>query len=94
MDRKRYQYNCVGCSNVKELHHIVDNSKMITYQTFVKNVNKDDFTELKEYFGYEKNSRVGLTFKDDWHISYFKSKTPKGKTVYYFAHSAIEYIFY
>jgi hypothetical protein len=28
----------------------------------------------------------------DWHVSYHRSKY-KGKTVYYFRHSAIEYIF-
>lgn len=91
-----YRFNCVGCRNVRFLSYIVDNSKEISYRTFTENVNKEDFEELKEnYFSfYEKNAKKGLTFKNDWHITYYKSKTPKGKPVYFFVHSAIEYIFY
>lgn len=91
-----YRFNCVGCGDVEMLTHIIDNSREISYATFMRNVDKESFKELKEnYFEfYEKSSKTGLTFKNDWHITYFKSKTPKGKVVYFFSHSAIEYIFY
>ena len=91
---KSFKYNCVGCPNIKELHYIIDNSRQISYNTFIANVNKNDMEMLIDNLGYSKHYKQGLIFSKDWHISYHKSKTQKGKTVYYFTHSAIEYIFY
>jgi len=102
----KYKFNCVEASRhlQKEfLRHAIDNSKEITYNTFVKNIGNDYFKEfIKENFTqYETNSKKGLTFKNDWHISYHKSyfdviKDSKRKRyiVYYFRHSSIEYLFY
>jgi hypothetical protein len=92
--KKSFKYNCVGCSNVKELHYIIENSRQISYKTFINNVNKNDMEILIDNLGYSKHYKQGLIFSNDWHISYHKSKTQKGKIVYYFSHSAIEYIFY
>jgi hypothetical protein len=91
-DQFKYQYNCVSPKSLKELNHIIDNLTNITYETFRKHVNKDDFKMLKESLGYVPGSLP--TWKQDWSITYHKSKTPKGKTVYIFCHSGIEYIFY
>lgn len=54
-------------------------------------VRKEDISILTDRLGYKSS---GLTFKRDWHIGYYKSKIPSGKVVYYFRHSAVEYVFY
>jgi hypothetical protein len=90
-----FQYNCVGCIKLKELTYIIENMKTITYETFRKNVDKESFQDVVDSFGvYENDSRNGLTFKNDWHISYEKCKLKNGKIAYLFIHSSIEYIFY
>lgn len=81
-----YQYNCVSPRNINELNFIVENSREITYKTFI---NKVDKRMIKEF-----NDNVGIPINKDWSVSFWKSKTPEGKQVYYFRHSAIEYIFY
>lgn len=86
----KLQYCCVSCPRIKELTYIIDNSKQVTLSTFKKHVDRDDFKELTSNLGYGK----WLPISNDWHISYHKSKTPKGRTVYYMCHSAIEYVFY
>lgn len=90
---KKFKYSCVNAPNVPLLHYIIDNSRQITYNTFRNNVNMDDLNMLKEELGYVKHYKQGLTFTQDWHISFHKSKTPKGRSVYFFTWSAIEHIF-
>ena len=96
MNNLRFRYNCIGTpsNKLEELHHIIDNNRSITYSTFKKHISRNDLNYLIDSLGYSKNKKQGLTFVNDWHISFHKSKTIKGKTVYYFCHSAIEYIFY
>jgi len=95
MERLTYQYNCVGCPNINELNYIIDNAKDITYQTFRRHVDTESFTLLKEQLGYTPQLArdCSLTLANDWAVSFCKSKTPKGKPVYYIRHSAIEHIF-
>lgn len=85
-----YQYDCVNPRSLRELEFIIDNSEDIVYSTFVRNVNKDDLKILKERLGYSRS----FPLKNDWHVSYHKSKLPNGNSVYYMCHSYIEYIFY
>ena len=96
MYKKTYQYCCVSPKNLTELNYIIDNSKKITYKTLRNNVNSESFKEVKEMLGYNRQlwHDCGITLKSDWAVSFYKSKTPKGKLVYYIRHSAIEYIFY
>lgn len=88
----RLRYTCVGCPKIRELEYIIENEREITHDTFRKNVGKNNYDELVSDLGY--NGGGGLTLKSDWAVSYHKSKTPDGKTVYYLRHSAIEYVFY
>jgi hypothetical protein len=83
-----YQINCVCVADGELIHHMMDNSTEITYRTFRKNVDKDNFLEVERNLGYDRNLRM----LNDWHVRYYKSKI-KGHPVYYFVWSAIEYIF-
>ena len=86
---KRYQYNCVKSKNMEELLHVCDNNISISRRTFLKHVDKVDLRELETKLGYDRH----LHMASDWHVSYHRSKY-KGKWIYFFQHSAIEYIFY
>ena len=83
---KHYQYNCVNPKSLIELECIIANERSIPYRTFIKNVDKKEVEEFDENFG--------IPLKDEQFASFHKSITPKGKIVYYFKHSAIEYVFY
>ena len=83
---KEFQYDCGHPKSLEELECIIEKAKEITYQTFRKNIEK--------YFIKDFNSMVGLPLSQEPYAMFFKSKTINGKTVYYFEHSAIEYVFY
>lgn len=88
-NNRHYQYNCTCPIDLEELNYIVDNNTDITYNTFLKNVNTEDFQSLKTNLGYTKN----FSIKNDWHVTYHKT-TYKGKRIYFMCHSRIEYVFY
>lgn len=82
---------CVSYSSNIELNYIIDNSIPITYNTFLKHVDKESLNKLSRNLGYVKG--CSLSLKTDWHVGFFKSKTPLGEVVYYLRHSCIEYVF-
>jgi hypothetical protein len=86
----RYQYCCVEPKSLNELTHIIDNEREITYQTLKKYVGKEELDLLESSLGYDKY----LKLKDDYAVSFHKSKKENGQPVYYVRHSAIEYVFY
>jgi hypothetical protein len=94
MEKLKYQYCCVSPSSLEELQFIIDNNSEVTYNTFIKKVDKDELNQLKSNFGYVNNSKYGLTLKKDWYVSYHKSKLPDNRVCYYLRHSGIEYVFY
>ena len=71
---------------------MIDQSRQITRATFLKHVNRQDIYSIETDLGYVRCKRQGLVMTDDWAVSYHKSKL-HGRTVYYFMHSAIEYVF-
>ena len=83
---KRYRYNCVNPKSIAELECIIANSRVIPWKVFIGNVKNKDVKELEKNFG--------LPLKDEQYARFYRSITPDGKIVYYFEHSAIEYIFY
>lgn len=93
MTKLKFQYDCVNPKSLEELNFILENSKEITYKTFASKVDKNELKELKENLGYTKD-KLNISFKNDWSIQFYKSKTNNGKIVYYFSHSRIEHIFY
>lgn len=89
--------NCVGWDKDDVdceggLRDMIDNSVDVTRQTFMRHVDREELKEIERYMGYCEHPRQGLTMAGDWHISYSRSKL-HGKTVYFFTHSAIEYVF-
>lgn len=95
MGKSEYYSNCVHYPDIDELNHIIDVNKEITYKTFRSHVDTESFNEVKEGLGYTAKLKrnCNLTIQNDYAVSFHKSKTPEGKTVYFIRHSAIEYIF-
>lgn len=85
-----FAFDCVS-STAKIINDIKDNSKEITYKTFLKYVSYDHLLEIFPFYDKYPNCG-GLMIKNDWCIAYYKSKY-KGNTCYYLVHSAIEYVF-
>jgi len=92
MNKLHYAYNCTSPDNIKELYAITDDYSDITYETFRKNIDTDDFDSICYELSYAVGNEKGLHIKDDWSVSFHKSKY-KGKIVYFFRQSAIEYVF-
>lgn len=74
------------------LTDLVDKATEVTLETFLKYVERDELAEIEEQLGYCRNAKHGLTMANDWHVTYQKSKH-HGECVYFFTHSAIEYVF-
>lgn len=89
MNTFQYAYNCVNAHSIEELHHIVDNQEEITLSELRSKVNPNDLQSLLTDLRYNDDFKI----ENDWHVSYHKSETEKGETVYYLQHSCIEYIF-
>jgi len=83
----KYQFitDCVS-SCAKDIHDMTDNAREITYETFRRYV---DTRELEEMLGYKGS---GLKIKNDWAVSFYRSKY-RGKTCVYILWSSIEYIY-
>ena len=86
--KKQFITNCVS-STEEAISNMIEQSKDITYKTFFKRV---DWVEVSRMLGYDLHPSNGLTIKNDYHVSYSKSKY-KGKSCHYVTWSAIEYIF-
>jgi len=89
--------NCVSFSQEEVyanggLRDMVDRAWPITRKTFTKWVDLENLRDVEVSLGYEDHPKRGMTMAQDCHVSYHKSKL-FGKRVYYFVHSAIEYIF-
>jgi len=85
-EMKQYHYltNCVSSSAIK-IQAMVDNARGITYNTIQRNC--QGLQEWSKNMGYNRN----LTLKNDWAVSFYKSKY-NNKPCYYIRHSSIEYI--
>ena len=95
MTRLRFFCNCVGWDrdDVPSLHDMIEAERDITRRTFLRHVNKEDQAELELRLSYAPYARGSiLTMCRDYAVSYHRSKL-HGSTVYYFKHSAIEYVF-
>lgn len=72
---------------------MINSERMITRKTFLKHVDRRSRQEVESSLGYAPHCDDSiLTMASDFHVSYHKSKL-HGKTVYFFKHSAIEYVF-
>jgi len=90
----RFLSSCVGWPRryIDELTKMIDDATQITRQTFMRHVGYGQMKDIEHQLGYQWHPAHGLTMAGDWHVSYHKSKVC-GQTVYYFRHSAIEYVY-
>ena len=88
-ERLKYKCCCVSFEGlVVDLVAMIDANREITRGTFVRHVDRESLRWVEVSLGYGRYFRMS----SDWHVSYHRSKL-EGKTVYYFRHSSIEYIF-
>jgi hypothetical protein len=93
----RFIGNCVGWPE-NDVHaegglcDMIAEASDITRATFLRNVGLENVAPIAEGLGYVANAKQGLTMAGDYHVSYHRSKL-HGKRVYFFKHSAIEYVF-
>lgn len=71
---------------------MIADSIEVSRKTFLKHVDKEQLQDLEQTLGYDRHPKQGLTMAGDWHVSYHRSKL-NGQRVYFFVHSAIEYVF-
>jgi len=72
---------------------MIDAAQPVARRTFLKHTDKDSRAEIERSLGYAPHDPSAvLTMKRDFHVSYHRSKL-HGKRVYFFKHSAIEYVF-
>lgn len=74
------------------LSDMIDWGMEITRRTFLKHVCKGDLGDLEEGLGYQAHPSMGMTMANDYHVTYWRSML-HGQRVYYFVHSAVEYVF-
>lgn len=94
MNNYRFLNNCVATprEDVETLTDMIEVAEDITREEFLRHVSAEDMRNLEASLGYEQEEADGLTMANDWHVTYAKSLW-KGKTCYFFRHSAIEYYF-
>lgn len=92
-----YLNNCVNwplrdVSSAGGLQDMVDHAVEISRRTFLKHVCRESLQNIEDDLGYTRHHAHGLTMAADYAVTYHRSKL-HGKVVYFFIHSAIEYVF-
>lgn len=93
----QFHNNCVGWPRHDVyaeggLRDLIDEAHEVTRSTFLKHVDREDLKNLELELGYSLHPSQGLTMAGDYHVRYYRSKL-HGERVYFFTHSAIEYVF-
>lgn len=83
-----FKTTCVN-STAERIERMTENAKKVTYNELAKAIGE---IELKIIFPTYKWNGKGLELKNDYAVSFYKSKY-MGKPCYYIVHSMIEYIF-
>jgi hypothetical protein len=84
-----FHTTCVN-STGPAIREMVEQARDITYRTMMKHC--PGLIDLAVQLGYERHPAQGLTLKNDWHVSYHRSRY-QGRPCYYFRWSGIEHIF-
>lgn len=71
---------------------MIDRATIISRKTFLSKVDRKELLEIEQFLGYASHHSKGLTMAGDDHVSYYRSLL-LNQRVYYFRHSAIEYVF-
>lgn len=97
MIRLRFYSSCVGWPG-EDVHaagglcDMAASAVDVTRRTFLRCVDREDRIQLEHELGYASHGSRGLTMRRDWHVSYHRACL-HGQAVYFFRHSAIEYVF-
>ena len=98
MNRLRFYSSCVEWPR-DDVHvegglcDMINDGQGITRKTFLTHVDRNDMAKLERSLGYAPFDRDScLRMARDYHVSYHRS-TLHGQRVYYFKHSAIEFVF-
>jgi len=90
MRQFEYATSCVSFNgDVSYLHEMKDSAVSVTYRTI-----RERCVGLLEWaiqLGYERDSRLGLTLKEDSCVGFYRGKL-KGKRCYFVAWSGIEFV--
>jgi len=92
-----YFNNCVNW-NRADVHEegglcdMIDRAVDISRRTFLKHIDKGGLDIISVNLGYSLHHKQGLLMSQDLYVSYHRSML-HGVRVYYFRHSAIEYVF-
>lgn len=96
--KAQYLNNCVNWPSAdvhKEggLCDMIDSGRQITRAAFLRRVDPVSRGEVEGSLGYAPHDRGAvLTMKRDYHVTYYTGRL-HGERVYFFKHSAIEYVF-
>ena len=87
----KFYNNCVNWPrhDVEALTEMVESSRKVTRRTFIRHVDQSELARIEWHLGYRRGE---LTMAGDYHVRYERG-TLRGRRVYFFTHSAIEYVF-
>lgn len=91
-------FNCCASWDPKDVHadgglcDMIDEAITLTRRTFLAHVDRKGLAKVEAMLGYATHPSQGMTMAGDYHVSYHRSKL-HGERVYFFKHSAIEYVF-
>jgi hypothetical protein len=90
LPKREYHFHttCIS-SDAKSIHDMTDHAREVTLATFRRHC---ETREWERSLGYAIGPERDLHLKDDWHVSYWRSRY-RGHACYYAVHSAIEHIF-
>ncbi len=93
MPKAHYHTNCCLCTDAEPLREMISIARDVTLATIRRNIDRDSLRDWESGMGYDvSGERGGLRLKDDWHVSYHKSRF-EGRNCYYIVHSRVEHIF-
>ncbi len=90
--KETYQFQTTCVSSTAELiDAMTERSREIKYKTALNLLGAEVLKEFNIY-NWGRGKKKGLKLKNDWAVSYYKSKY-NGRKCVYIVHSAIEHIF-
>lgn len=95
--KHRYQYSGAEAADLNllnELKYIANNGRAVSFKTFHRHVDLEDFNILQLNLGYSINSRPGMHISNDPCVKYYKSNLSNCHSVYYMTHASVEYVFF
>ena len=90
-----HQWECVTTcvySTAELINNMVNAAREIKYETALRHLGAELLAEIFPGYTWGKGTRQGLRLKDDYHVSYYRSRF-EGKPCLYVEWSGIEHVF-